>query len=146
MPTPRTRAPSTTTRTDALLYLLFGLLGIALTFGSLAWLTGNLTNTLIGTGRWAPFAATDALLHPAELWPRLNPTAVLVSARIVPGLLTAGLTITGVVLWLRIRGSAKNGLARKADLAPLLDKEITAKAKSLRPCLNGREYKRSRAR
>ena len=96
MPTPRTRAPSTTTGTDALLYLLFGVLGAALAFGSLAWLTGNLTNALVGAGPWAPFQATDALLHPDVLWPHLSPTAVLIGARIIPGLLTAGLTVTGL--------------------------------------------------
>ena len=146
MPAPRTRAPSTTTGTDALLILLFAVLGAALAFGSLAWLTGNLINTLAGTGAWAPLRVIDALVHPARLWPRMSPAAVLIGARILPGLLTAGLTTTGVVLWWRIRGGAKNGLARKADLAPLLDKQITAKAKSLRPSLSGREGKRSRPR
>ncbi|WP_239150580.1 hypothetical protein [Streptomyces sp. SID13588] len=121
MPSPRTRAPSTTTGTDALLYLLFGVLGAALAFGSLAWLTGNLTNALVGDGPWVPFTASDALLHPEVLWPHLSPTALLIGARVIPGLLALGLTFTGVVLWLRIRGGAKNGLARKADLAPLLN-------------------------
>lgn len=50
MPAPRTSAPSTTTGSDALLYLLFGILGIALAFGSLAWLSGNLTNSALGGG------------------------------------------------------------------------------------------------
>lgn len=51
MPAPRTSAPSTTTGSDALLYLLFGILGIALAFGSLAWLTGNVSNSPSATGR-----------------------------------------------------------------------------------------------
>ncbi|TQF02013.1 hypothetical protein E6W39_06635 [Kitasatospora acidiphila] len=146
MPSPRTSAPSTTTGSDALLYLLLGVLGAALAFGSLAWLTGNLTNALVGHGPWTPFRATDALLHPNVLWPHLSATAVLVGARIVPGLLTLGLAITGLVLWMRWRGGAKTGLARKADLAPLLDKDVTAKARSLRPGLNDRECKRGRTR
>ncbi|KPI14557.1 hypothetical protein OK006_3253 [Actinobacteria bacterium OK006] len=141
MPAPRTSAPSTTTGSDALLYLLFGILGIALAVGSLAWLTGNLTNILFGSDPWASFKAAGALLHPDALWPHLSTTALLVGARIIPGLLSAGLTILGLVLWLRLRGGAKNGLARKADLAPLLDKEITAKARSLRPSLSGRSAK-----
>ncbi|MEU6815529.1 TraM recognition domain-containing protein [Streptomyces sp. NPDC046860] len=136
MPAPRTSAPSTTTGSDALLYLLFGVLGAAIAFGSLAWLTGNLTNALVGAGPWVPFKATDALLHPGMLWPHLSPTALLVGARLLPGLLCVCLTITGLILWLRQRGEAKNGLARKQDLAPLMDKEITAKAKSLRPSLS----------
>ncbi|WP_327745121.1 TraM recognition domain-containing protein [Streptomyces europaeiscabiei] len=137
MSTPRTSAPSTTTGSDALLYLLFGVLGVGIAFGSLAWLTGNLTNSLVGTGPWAPFEATDALLHPDVLWPHLSPTALLVGARLVPGLLSFCLTVTGLVVWLRLRGGAKNGLARRRDLAPLMNKEIAAKAKSLRPSLSG---------
>ncbi len=144
MPAPRTSAPSTTTGSDALLYLLFGILGIALAFGSLAWLSGNVSNSLFGSGTWSPFRATDALLHPDALWPHLSPTALLVGARVIPGLLSVCLTVLGLVLWMRLHGGAKNGLARKADLAPLLDKEITAKAKDLRPSLSGRECKRGR--
>ncbi|WP_241003004.1 hypothetical protein [Streptomyces sp. CB01881] len=144
MPSPRTSTPSTTTGSDALLYLLFGLLGAALAFGSLAWLTGNLTNSSVGSGPWAPFKATEALLHPDVLWPNLSATALLLGARLGPGLLTLALTTTGLVLWMRRRDGAKTGLARKADLAPLLDKEVTAKARSLRPSLNDRKCKRDR--
>jgi hypothetical protein len=137
MSAPRTSAPSATTGSDALLYLLFGVLGAAIAFGSLAWLTGNLTNALVGTGPWAPFEATNALLHPDALWPHLSPTALLVGARLVPGLLSVCLTVTGLVVWLRLCGGAKNGLARRRDLAPLMNKEIADKAKSLRPSLSG---------
>ncbi len=145
MPSPRTSVPSTTTGSDALLYLLFGVLGAAMACGSLAWLTGNLTNSLVGSGPWAPFRATDALLHPEALWPALSTTALLVGVRVVPGLLTLALLTTGLVLWLHWRSGTKTGLARKSDLAPLLDKEITAKAKSLRPSLSSRECKRGRS-
>ncbi|MFI8456889.1 type IV secretory system conjugative DNA transfer family protein [Kitasatospora sp. NPDC085464] len=135
MPAPRTGAPSTTSGTDALLYLLFAVVGAALAFGSLAWLTGNLTNYLVGTGRWAPFHVAEALLNPDRLWPHLAPAAALVGARVVPGALTLALTVTMLVLWLRRRVGTKSGMARPADIAPLLDKEITAKARSLRPSL-----------
>ncbi|SDP40753.1 hypothetical protein SAMN05216259_12810 [Actinacidiphila guanduensis] len=143
MPSPRTRAPSTTTGTDALLYLLFGIVA-ALAFGTLAWLTGNLTNALAGTGAWASYRPSDALLHPQALWPHLSPTALLLGARIAPGMLTLSLLTASGVLWLRIHGAA-DGLARKADLAPLMGKEITAKARSLRPSLADRERKRGHA-
>ncbi|MFD8783800.1 type IV secretory system conjugative DNA transfer family protein [Kitasatospora sp. NPDC059599] len=135
MPSPRTSAPSTTTGSDALLYLLFGLLGAALAYDALAWLTGNLTNALAGCGPWAPFNATDALLHPGRLWPHLDPAAVLVGARVVPGALTLASATALFVLWLRHRAGTKGGLARKADIAPLLDKEVTDRARSLRPSL-----------
>jgi hypothetical protein len=146
MPSPRTRAPSTTTGTDALLYLLFGVLGAALAFGSLAWLTGNLTNEAVGAGSWAPYQAATALLHPDVLWPQLSAAAVLTGARVIPGVLTLLLGAAGCALWLRIRGGARTGLARKADLAPLLGKEITAKARDLRPSLADLERKRGRSR
>ncbi len=146
MPSPRTSAPSTTTGTDALLYLLFGVLGATLAFGSLAWLTGNLTNSLFGSGAWAAFRAIDAILHPEALWPALNTSALLFGARVLPGLLTVALATTGVVLWLRWHPGSRAGLARRAELAPLLDKEVTAKAKSLRPSLGGREGERGRSR
>ncbi|MBP3080758.1 membrane protein [Streptomyces sp. 604F] len=145
MPSPRTSAPSTTTGSDALLYLLFGVLGAVMAFGSVAWLTGNLTNTFVGSGIWAPFSVTDALLHPEALWPTLSTSRLMVGARVVPGLFTVALVVTAAVLWVRWRAGSKSGLARKADLAPLLDKEIVAKARSLRPSLGGRESKRGPA-
>lgn len=133
-------------RADALLYLLFGILGPAMAFASLAWLTGNLTNTFVGSGTWAPFRVTEALLHPEVLWPALSTSMLMVGARVVPALFTVALVVTATVLWTRWRAGAKSGLARKADLAPLLNKEIGAKAKSLRPSLGGRESKRGPAR
>ncbi|MET8378380.1 hypothetical protein [Streptomyces microflavus] len=146
MPSPRTNAPSTTTGSDALLYLLFGVLGAVMAFGSVAWLTGNLTNTFVGSGTWAPFRVTDALLHPEALWPALSTSMLMVGARVVPGLFTVALVVTTAVLWMRWHAGSKSGLARKADLAPLLDKEIVAEAKSLRPSLGGQESKRGPAR
>ncbi|MFF2147708.1 hypothetical protein [Kitasatospora sp. NPDC058190] len=89
----------------------------------------------VGSGPWVPFRVADALLHPDRLWPHLSPAAVLVGARIAPSALTLALTTTALVLWLRHRAGARSGVARKADIAPLLDKEITQKAKSLRPSL-----------
>jgi hypothetical protein len=146
MPTPRTRTPSTTTGTDAALIILLSVWATALMFGALTWLTGNLTNALYGSGPWTHFATLDAALHPRQIWPHLSATAVLIGVRIIPGLLTFILAVTGCVLWLRLRGGGTNGLARKADLAPLLGKEITAKARSLRPSLNDLERKRGRTR
>ncbi|PZT76821.1 hypothetical protein DNK56_26505 [Streptomyces sp. AC1-42W] len=144
MPIPRTSAPSTTTGSDALLYLLFAALGTAIAFGSLAWISGNLTNSIAADGRWAPYDATEALLHPDVLWPDLDTAALLVGVRIIPGLLTLALITAATVLWIRQRAGSATGLARKADLAPLLGKEITAKARDLRPSLNERESKRGR--
>jgi hypothetical protein len=146
MPTPRTRQPSTTTGTDTALVVVLGLWVTALAFGALTWLTGNLTNTWYGSGPWTHFAILDVALHPHQTWPRLGGTALLVGARIVPGLLTLALATTGTLVWLRLHTGGGTGLARKADLAPLLGKQITAKARDLRPSLTGREGKRCRTR
>jgi hypothetical protein len=146
MPTPRTRQPSSATGTDTALVIVLGLWVTALALGAMTWLTGNLTNTWYGSGSWTHFATLDAALHPHRTWPRLGGTALLVGARIVPGLLTLTLAATATALWLRLRGAAASGLARKADLAPLLGKQITAKARDLRPHLTGREGKRGRTR
>ncbi|WP_269858007.1 type IV secretory system conjugative DNA transfer family protein [Streptomyces sp. RPT161] len=137
MPAPRTSAPSATTGTDALLYLLFGAVGAALGYGSLAWLTGNLTNSLLGSGAWSPYQPAETILHPAELWPDLPPTALLIGTRVLPSILLSAALTTAAIFWLSRRSGATTGLASKADLAPLLDKETAAKAKNLRPSLSG---------
>ncbi|GAA1890529.1 type IV secretory system conjugative DNA transfer family protein [Streptantibioticus ferralitis] len=137
MPTPRTSAPSTTDGTDALLCLLFGAVGAAVGYGSLAWLSGSLTNYLLASGTWVRYQPAEAVLHPAELWPDLSPTALLIGARVLPAVLLSALLTAIAIFWLSRRSGVTTGLARKADLAPLLGKQITAKAKSLRPSLSG---------
>ncbi|GAQ58958.1 type IV secretory system conjugative DNA transfer family protein [Streptomyces acidiscabies] len=132
---PATRQPSSTTGTDALLYALFAALGAVLLFGAAAYLTGNLANALTGAGSWSRFSPVQAALHPAELWPGLSPAALLVGARIIPGVLTTALLSTAGLLFLRHQAGRRRGLAGRAELRPLLAKESTAKAKSLRPSL-----------
>lgn len=145
MPSPRTSAPSTA-GTDALLSLLFGVIALAPAFGLLAWLCGNVTNLLFtNSGTWAPFRAADALLRPGSLWPQLNPIAVLIGARIAPALAVFVMAMAALAVWLRWHG-AQRGLARKADLSPLLTRESTAKAQALRPSLSSRRWKRGHAR
>jgi hypothetical protein len=146
MPTPRTHQPSTTTGTDTALIIVLGLWATALTFGALTWFTGNIANARYGSGPWTHFAALDAALHPHRIWPHLGATAILIGARIIPGLLTLGIATGSCVVWLRLRESATAGLARKSDLAPMLSKEITARARGLRPSLASREGKRGRSR
>lgn len=143
---PRTRPPSASAGTDIALIIVLGLWVTALAFGAFTWLTGNLTNAEYGSGPWTHFATLDATLHPHQIWPHLGATAILIGARIIPGLLTLVLATTGCVVWLHFRGGGRTGLAHKADLAPLLAKEITAKARDLRPSLAGRERKRGRTR
>lgn len=92
-----------------------------------------------------PFRVTDALLHPEVLWPTLSTSMLMVGARVAPGLFTVALVVTAAVLWMRWR-AAQVRPRPQGGLAPLLDKEIVAKAKSLRPSLGGRESKRGPAR
>ncbi|WP_033253096.1 type IV secretory system conjugative DNA transfer family protein [Kitasatospora phosalacinea] len=128
-------SPSPSPGTDALLYTLIGAALALIAYGSLAWACGNTTNTLLGNGGWTPFQPIDAALHPQQTWPAPSPVALLLGARIAPGLLAATTAGIGLRLWLRHRRSKSAGLATSRDLAVLLPKEITAKAKSLRPSL-----------
>lgn len=137
----RTGPPSSAAGTDLLLLVLLVLVGIGLFFGSAVWLTGNLTNALIGAGGWSDYTPLQAALHPNRLWPSLPPAALCVGARIIPSALTFGLLFSTTLAWLRRRTAHRSGLAGKADLRPLLTKEMTAKAQSLRPSLAGRKPK-----
>ncbi|MBV6695550.1 TraM recognition domain-containing protein [Kitasatospora aureofaciens] len=139
MPSPSSspKAPSSSPGTDALLYALIGA-GIALAaYGSLAWVGGDVTNYLFGAGPWRPYQPIVAALHPGRLWPALGPAQVQVGARIIPGLLFALLAGIAAGWVLKRRRSKSAGLATSRDLAVLLPKEVTAKAKSLRPSLAG---------
>lgn len=135
----RTSAPSTP-GTDALLCLLVGAVGAAATFASLTWVSGNLGNLCTGDGSWATFHATAAVVRPRVLWPGLGPLALLVWVRIVPGLATLAIAATAVAAWLRTRNPG-NGLAPRAELAPLLAKGVAVRAQALRPSLAGRSWK-----
>ncbi|MFB7672696.1 type IV secretory system conjugative DNA transfer family protein [Kitasatospora purpeofusca] len=128
-------SPSLSPGTDALLYTLIGA-GLALVaFGSLAWIGGTATNALVGKGPLPPFQPVTAALHPHQLWPTLGTLPLLVGARILPGLAAVAAAAFGLRLWLRHRRSKSTGLATSRDLAVLLPKEVTAKARSLRPTL-----------
>ncbi|MEY9961797.1 type IV secretory system conjugative DNA transfer family protein [Streptacidiphilus sp. MAP5-52] len=132
MPSPK--APSPSPGTDALLYALIGA-GIATAvFGSLAWLAGNTADWITGHGPWTAFSPLSAALHPGQLFPHLTPLALLISARIVPAALSLALAACGFALWARHRAKP-TGLAVEREIAVLLAKEITAKARDLRPSL-----------
>ncbi|MEV4225533.1 TraM recognition domain-containing protein [Streptomyces bobili] len=140
MPSPRTSTPSTTTGTDFLLYLVIGIAALGMTGGSLAWLFGNLANVLVGSDPWAAFQPTNALLHPALLWPHLARPAILTGCYLLPAATLTAAAILGGRLWLRVRRNP-NGLAGQRDLADLLPKKIAAKAIDLRPSLKGTKPK-----
>ncbi|MDT3395331.1 TraM recognition domain-containing protein [Streptomyces sp. B1866] len=130
----RSTTPSSNTGTDAVLYLLLATAGLGLTGGSLAWLTTNLTASATGSGPWTAYHPTTALFHPRELWPHLSPATLALTCYAVPALLLAFTAFAGATVWLRLRGNRK-GLAGQRDLAGMLPKEITAKARDLRPSL-----------
>lgn len=130
----RTRTPSTTTGTDVLLSLLLALAAIGLGGGSLAWLFGNLANTAIGSGTWAPYGPTRVLFHPHQVWPHLPRPALLVCCYGLPAVVLAASTLAGVKLWLRHRPS-RPGLADQRALGDLLPKKAAVKATGLRESL-----------
>ncbi|MEC4018276.1 type IV secretory system conjugative DNA transfer family protein [Streptomyces sp. H27-D2] len=140
MPSARTSAPSSTTGTDLLLSLLLAIAGFGIGGGSLAWLFGNLANTLAGSDPWAGYQPTTALLHPDEIWPHLPQPAVVAGCYVLPALVLLAVALLGANVWLRLRGNPK-GLADQRDLAALLPKEIAAKAIDLRPSLQGSKPK-----
>ncbi|WP_149827107.1 type IV secretory system conjugative DNA transfer family protein [Streptomyces tailanensis] len=140
MQSARSRTPSTTTGTDALLYLLLVIAGLGLVGGSLAWLCGNLAALVTSSGRWSVYDPATALFHPEQLWPRLPRPAVITACYVLPALVLLLTAAVGAKLWLRLRGNPK-GLADQRDLSGLLPKEISAKAKDLRPSLEGTNAK-----
>ncbi|MEU8543217.1 TraM recognition domain-containing protein [Streptomyces sp. NPDC048717] len=116
-------------------------LAVGLPLGSFAWLSGNITARLSDAGSWVPYRPVDALLHPRQLWPRLDETFLLFAVRILPVLLTLLLVTGAAALWARygnrFGGGKKKvtGMAKARDIEPLLAKAIEAKARSLRPSL-----------
>ncbi|MEU8924202.1 TraM recognition domain-containing protein [Kitasatospora sp. NPDC048545] len=117
---------------------MYALIGAGLTlavFGSLAWLGGNTANYLTDSGPWSnPFTPVTAALHPNHLYPHLAALPLLISTRILPALVSVALAAMGLWLWTRRRRTT-DGLAGARDLAPLLPKEISTKARDLRPSL-----------
>ncbi|MFI1953167.1 type IV secretory system conjugative DNA transfer family protein [Streptomyces xinghaiensis] len=134
MPSAPSRTPSTTTGTDALFYLLLTLAGLGFVGGSLAWLCGNLAAFVTSSGRWSVYEPATALFHPEQLWPHLPRPTVITACYVLPGLVLLLTAAVGAKLWLRLRGNPK-GLADERDLSVLLPKEISAKARDLRPSL-----------
>ncbi|MFB7979673.1 type IV secretory system conjugative DNA transfer family protein [Streptomyces vinaceus] len=141
MPSPRTNTPTSTTGTDFLLDLLFAAVGLGIGAGSLAWLFGNLADSLIGSsGPWTAYEPMAALLHASDAWPRLPRVALVIACYVLPTLTVLAAVLTGGVVWLRLRGHPK-GLAGQRELASLLPKEGAAKSISLRPSLTGTKPK-----
>ncbi|WP_055590231.1 type IV secretory system conjugative DNA transfer family protein [Streptacidiphilus griseoplanus] len=132
---PSPSAPSPTPGTDALLYALIGAAVTAAAFGTVAWICGTATASVTGAGPRAPFAPLTAALHPDQLWPHLDPVLREVTTRIVPALVTVAAAVLGLRAWAVRRRRRTPGLATARDLPVLLPKEITAKARDLRPSL-----------
>ncbi len=105
---------SSTDGYDVVLRLLVGVLAVAVPLSHLAWLSGNITSYLTGTG-WAPYQPTAALLHPEQLWPEAGETSLLIGARIVPVLLLLALGTAVGIGWARHK---KRGGRRRSPTWP----------------------------
>ncbi|WP_326777054.1 type IV secretory system conjugative DNA transfer family protein [Streptomyces sp. NBC_01445] len=136
----RTSTPSTTTGTDALLYLLIAVAALTMGGGTLAWLFGNLLNAAVGSDPWASFRPTESLLHPGRVWPHLAHPAVISGCYALPALFLLATALFGMKVRLRLRGDPK-GLADQRDLADLMPKKVAAKSIDLRPSLKGTKPK-----
>ncbi|MEK0099851.1 hypothetical protein WDA79_15435, partial [Streptomyces sp. A475] len=123
----RTSTPSTTTGTDALLYLLIAVAALGVGGGTLAWLFGNLLNAAVGSDPWASFRPTESLRRPGHVWPHLAHPAVISGCYALPALLLLAAALLGVKVWLPLRGNP-TGLADQRDLADLMPKKIVDKA------------------
>lgn len=137
---PRTPTPSSTPGYDLLLALLITLGGLGIGGGNLAWLSGNLANAAFGSGPWATYQPTTALLHPDQLWPVLPQPALLAACNAAPALILGAVATLGIRVWLRLR-TTTHGLATRRDLAALLPAQTTAKAQELRPRLTATQAK-----
>ncbi|MFJ9033610.1 type IV secretory system conjugative DNA transfer family protein [Streptomyces sp. NPDC102274] len=142
MPTP---SPPSSDGYDIAFKILLGAVAIAVPLSNLAWLGGNTTAWLMGSGPWTPYQPADALFHRDQLWPTTGHTAQLVGALIIPLLITITLAVAGALWWTRHKsgsGKAKRvaGMAKHRDIEPLLAKAITAKARSLRPSLKDAKH------
>ncbi|AWZ08889.1 MULTISPECIES: type IV secretory system conjugative DNA transfer family protein [unclassified Streptomyces] len=119
---------------------LLGAFAVALPLSTLAWLGGNATAWVTGSGPWVPYQPAEALLHPERLWPAAGETSLLIGTRVLPTAVLLTLTVFGYLWWSRRRGTSGKrkrvaGMAKQRDIEPLLAKAITAKARSLRPSL-----------
>ncbi|MYV97293.1 type IV secretory system conjugative DNA transfer family protein [Streptomyces sp. SID3343] len=113
---------------------MLGAAALAAGGGTLAWTVSNTANSLAGRGPWAPYAPMTALLHPGRIWPALPHPVLMTTCYVIPAVLLAVAAVIGLKLRARFK-SGGAGLAGRRELEMLLPKEITTKAKSLRPSL-----------
>ncbi|RMI46750.1 type IV secretory system conjugative DNA transfer family protein [Streptomyces triticirhizae] len=133
-PSPSASSPLT----DALVHALVGLVATGVILAHTAWLGGNLATLATDSGSWAPYTPTDALTHPDRLWPRTPTVGLVIGCWIIPGLLAlAGLLAAG--WWWRDHRPGRprpvRRLASARQVAPLLPRATTARARQLRPGL-----------
>ncbi|AXG80751.1 type IV secretory system conjugative DNA transfer family protein [Streptomyces paludis] len=136
--------PSTSSNSDGydIAFRVLGIvLAIAVPLANLAWLGGNLTAWATDAGTSTSYQPVQALLHPDQLWPHLGETSRLLGTRILPAAVLLALAAISAALYKRHKdgggGRRKriDGMAKSKDIAPLMSKAVTAKARSLRPSL-----------
>ncbi|MEU1819904.1 TraM recognition domain-containing protein [Streptomyces roseifaciens] len=145
---PRTPpSASSSPATDVLFRLLIGGIAVLVPFATAAWIGGNAVTFLTDAGPRAPFQPADALLHPHELWPHTGDTALTIGTLAFPITLLLATAALAARLYLRHKSGSRGrkpvkGMATRRDIEPLLAKQMTAKAQSLRPSLAEAEAKK----
>ncbi|MYW06206.1 TraM recognition domain-containing protein [Streptomyces sp. SID3343] len=111
-----------------------GATALAFTAGSSGWLFGNLANSVIVEGPWAPYEPVTAITGPAAVWPHLPHAVLITTCYVLPAVVLAVAGVLGLKIHSRFR-KPTDGLATRRELSSLMDPEITVKAQSLRPSL-----------
>ncbi|MFF4735798.1 type IV secretory system conjugative DNA transfer family protein [Streptomyces sp. NPDC001262] len=148
MPPRTSPSASSSPATDLLFRILIGAIAVFIPFATASWIGGN-TVTFLTTDAdsRAPFRPADALLHPHDLWPETGDTALTIGTLVFPCVLLVAIAAIAARLYVRHKNGAKGrkavkGMATRRDVEPLLARQITAKAKELRPSLAKSETKK----
>ncbi|WP_245797477.1 type IV secretory system conjugative DNA transfer family protein, partial [Mangrovactinospora gilvigrisea] len=140
MPSPRTgqpRAASPTPGLDIAFTVLLVLATVVVVGGSTAWIGCNLAATGAHPSEWTGYDPLWDVLQPQRQWPHLSLWPRTLLAWVLPAALVAGTAAAG---WrwrdaLRAPRSSSGYLAGRMDLAAMMPRQTTERARQLRPSL-----------
>jgi type IV secretory pathway TraG/TraD family ATPase VirD4 len=128
-----------------------GLCWLPVAAGGLVWIAGHAASWLSGDGWRGPGFTTTSATHlleggPGALWPGTPPALVWTLSGVLSVALGA-FVVTGVVVWLRTRGTrATSGMASAADVSMLLPRSVAERTTRLRPSIKADSARRPRPR